>query len=71
MTGPAMLWVVAFGLLYFVFVAAGNVSAGYRLIGLAAFIVFLAASTWNMLRNEKNRREYLKGEGASPKLPSQ
>ncbi len=67
-----MLWVVAFGLLYFVFVAvAANVSRNYRLTGLAAFLLFLMASTWNMLRNEKNRREYLKSQGISSKLPSQ
>jgi hypothetical protein len=30
-----------------------------------AFGLFLAANVWNMLRNEKNRREYLKVEGMS------
>jgi hypothetical protein len=66
-----MLWVLAFGMLYFVFVRAAGISKNYRLIGLAAFLVFLVGSTWNMLRNEKNRREYSKSEGVSPKLPSQ
>jgi hypothetical protein len=69
-----MLWVVAFCLLYFVFVrVAENVSRNYRLTALAAFLVFLGASMWNVLRNEKNRREYLKGmtESVSSKVPSQ
>jgi hypothetical protein len=66
---PAMLWVVAFGLLYFVFVAVA--ARNFRFTGLVAFLLFLMASTWNMLRNERNRREYLKSQGISQKLPSQ
>jgi hypothetical protein len=54
-----------------VFVTAAGISKNSRLIGLAAFLVFLVGSTWNMLRNEKNRREYSKSQGVSPKLPSQ
>jgi Flp pilus assembly protein TadB len=71
---PAILFVVAFSVLYFVFVAAApHVSRNYRLAALVAFLLFLAASAWNMLRNERNRREYLKLEetGANPKPPSQ
>jgi hypothetical protein len=59
-----MLSVIAFGLLYLVFVAAApHVSRGYRLLALVAFVMFMAASAWNMLRNEKNRREYLRVDG--------
>ena len=63
---PAMLSVVAFGLLYMVFTAvAPQVSRSYRLWALVCFGLFLAANAWNMLRNEKNRREYLKVESMS------
>jgi hypothetical protein len=61
-----MLSVVAFGLLYMVFTAvAPQVSRSYRLWALVCFGLFLAANAWNMLRNEKNRREYLKVESMS------
>jgi hypothetical protein len=67
-----MLSVVAFGVLYLAFIeGVERASRNYQLAALAAFLLFLAASTWNMLRNERNKREYLKSEGASPKLPSQ
>ena len=60
---PAILSVIAFGLLYMVFTAvAPQVSRGYRLLALVAFVMFMAASAWNMLRNEKNRRKYLRVE---------
>ena len=67
---PAILTVMAFGLLYVAFVALHG-AKNYQLLGLVAFLLFLGAGAWNMLRNEKNRREYLKSAGASPKLPSQ
>ena len=63
---PAILSVIAFGVLYMVFTAvAPQVSRSYRVSALVAFGLFLAANVWNMLRNEKNRREYLKVEGMS------
>ena len=70
---PAMLSVLAFALLYLVFVAAApHVSRSYRLLALVAFVMFMAASAWNMLRNERNRREYLRVEVMKAgKTPSQ
>jgi hypothetical protein len=56
-----MLSVVAFGILYLVFIGTEEqVSRNYRLMGLGAFLIFLTANMWNSLRNEKNRREYSK-----------
>jgi hypothetical protein len=56
-----MLSVVAFGILYLVFIGTEeHVSRNYRLMGLGAFLIFLTANMWNSLRNEKNRREYSK-----------
>jgi hypothetical protein len=58
---PAMLLVVAFGVLYIVFIASVElVPRSYRLGSFAAFLLFLVANTWNGLRNNRNQREYLK-----------
>jgi hypothetical protein len=68
---PAILSVIAFCVLYVGFGGMEeHVSRNNRLVGLGAFLLFLAASAWGMLRNEKNRREYLKSQGVSLKLPS-
>lgn len=60
---PATLLVIAFFALYIVFVGLEveeHVSRSYRLMGLGAFLLFLAANMWNMLRNVRSSRDYQK-----------
>ena len=64
---PAILWIV--GILYLVFISTGA-PRGLRFTGLVAFLLFLVASVWNMIRNERNRRDYLKSEASLPSSPA-
>ena len=69
---PLSLVIVAFGILYVVFVVGGeHAPRVYHLIGLGAFFLFLAGNLFNALRNERNRREFSKSNDVSPKVPSQ
>ncbi len=56
---PAVLWVLAFGFLYVVFIAS-DAPRGYRLMGFVAFLLFLAGTAWKAFRDDRSRREYLK-----------
>lgn len=69
---PVSLLIVAFGLLYVTFiVGTEHAPRIYRLTGLGTLFLFLAGNLFNALKNERNRREYSKSQGSSPKLPSQ
>jgi hypothetical protein len=58
---PAILSIAAVSFLYMVFMVAGDfVPKGYRLLGLVAYLLFLAATAWRALRNSRDKREYLK-----------
>ncbi len=56
---PGLLIVVAFGFLYVVFIVTADFAPrNYRLVGSAAFVVYLIAVVWNGIRNARNYREY-------------
>jgi len=60
---PAVLCAVAFSILYFVFTFAEyeyHAPKGYRLVGFAAMLLFIAGNGWRQSRNKRDRREYLK-----------
>jgi hypothetical protein len=58
---PAILWVVAFSVLYLVFIVLPvQVPKSYRLAGLAAFLLFQAGTIWKTLRDKRFRDEYRK-----------
>lgn len=58
---PMVFWVVAFGLLYIVFIlTSDNAPRSYRLAGLLAYLLFMAGTIWKNFREGRNRREYLK-----------
>jgi len=58
---PAVLWTVAFGILYLVFVVIpDHVPKSYRLAGLAAYLLFMAGGVWKGFRDKRDRSEYLK-----------
>lgn len=58
---PGILWVLAFGFLYLVFVlTAERAPRSYRFMGFVAFLLFTAGTGWRALRGQKDRSEYLK-----------
>jgi hypothetical protein len=65
---PGILGIVAFFLLYFVWMIGDYRPRDLRGLGLAALILFLAASTWKVLKLKASRR--LKS-GPIAKAPSQ
>jgi hypothetical protein len=67
---PVILWVVAFGFLYLVFIGAADFAPrSYRLLGGAAFTLFSAGTVWKALRDRQRRRRHELGRESS--LPSQ
>src|SRR6185312_9489687 len=58
---PALLGHLAFAVLYGVFILGfDKAPRSYRLLGLGAFLLFVSANWWNAVRNERNRKEYLR-----------
>ena len=58
---PAIFAIVAFATLNCVFIlTTDHPPMGLRIVGLAANVTFWAALTWRIVRDWKNRREYLK-----------
>jgi len=58
---PAILVQIAFALLYLAFfLAFDRAPRSYKLVGLGAFLLFASANWWNAIRNERNRKDYLK-----------
>ena len=58
---PWILCIVAVTLLYFAFIfrAEPTLKESIRWMGLAAYLFFLAATTWKGLREKRSHKEYL------------
>jgi hypothetical protein len=58
---PAILWAVAFTVLYLVFrVTSDHLAKSYRVVGLAAYLLFWVGNVWKYFKSKKDHDEYLK-----------
>ena len=59
--GPMMLWGAAFFILYFVWMLSdygSHATHEYRLLGLAAFMLFNLGTIWSAIRGLKHGRKH-------------
>ena len=54
------LSVLAFGLLYLIYIVSADSTPKWRLIGLIAYLTFMAGGFWRGIKDKKNHDEYLK-----------
>ena len=57
---PGILGTVSVATLYCVFILGDVTPPSLRLLGLIAYLVFLAGTWWRVSRDKRNREEYLK-----------
>jgi hypothetical protein len=58
---PVILWMLAFTVLYLVFmITSDHLAKSYRLAGFAAYFLFWVGIVWKNFKDKKDHDEYLK-----------
>jgi hypothetical protein len=62
-----ILGVISVGLLYVIYtISADSTPKSWRLIGLFAYLTFMAGGLWRGIKDKRNRDEYLKLHPSPP-----